>query len=345
MVVGLGKALCALFLLSVASACTMVGGPVEGAPAHHREHGFANPSGLGGSSAVDFLLDRTRLALFSRSEESPAPALPEGQAASAWAATEGDAAQWLGHASVRLRLDGTVLLIDPVVAEVVTPLPPFGPPRATSPPLGAAELDDVAAILVTHDHYDHFEPETVTAVAATTGARCLMPLGVAAGEGALCALTELDWGDSAAVGPLTVTLQPAQHESGRGLFDRDRSLWGAWLIEGGGKRVYVSGDGGYGAHFAQLGEALGGPIDLAILSVGGYEPRTVNHGVHMDPEEAIRALQDLGAGRALIVHWGTYPLGLESGGETVERVRAAAEAAGLPPDAVVFLAIGEVLGF
>ena len=95
------------------------------------------------------------------------------------------------------------------------------------------------------------------------------------------------------------------------------------------------------AHFAELG----GPIDLAILSVGGYEPRGVNHGVHMDPEEAIQALQDLGAGRALIVHWGTYPLGLESGGETVERVRAAAEAAGLPPDAVVFLAIGEVLGF
>jgi L-ascorbate metabolism protein UlaG (beta-lactamase superfamily) len=329
-----------LLLLLLLGGCTLVGAPVPGAPAHHREHGFANPSGARGTDPFEFLVDRTRLA-FAGPEESPAPALPLGQAALAWAAADGDAAQWLGHATLRLRLDGVVLLVDPVFADPVTPLPPFGPPRASPPPLGLAELDDVAAILISHDHYDHFEPETVAALAAATGARCLLPLRVAEGHDLGCAPEALDWGEAVAVAGLAVTLQPAQHESGRGLFDRDRSLWGAWLVEGGGKRVYVSGDGGYGEHFATLGAALG-PIDLAVLSVGGYEPRT-NRGVHMDPEEAIRALGDLRARRALIVHWGTYPLGLESGGETEERVRAAAEAAGLPPDAVVFLAIGEVL--
>jgi len=334
----LGRAFRTLpLLLLLAGGCTAVGAPVPGAPAHHRQHGFANPSGLGGSDPGEFLIDRTRLALFTGEESSPAPVLAPGEAAAAWAGAAGDAAQWLGHASLRLRLAGTTVLVDPVLAEIVSPLPPFGPPRASPPPLGVDELGDVAAVLISHDHYDHFEPETVTALRAP----CFMPLGVAAGEGADCALTELDWGESAALGALTLTLLPAQHESGRGLFDRDRSLWGAWLVEGGGRRVYVSGDGGYDAHFA----AVDGPIDLAVLSVGGYEPRGINHGVHMDPEEAVRAFQDLRAARALIVHWGTYPLGLESGGETVGRVRAAAEAAGLPPDAVVFLAIGEVLAF
>ena len=339
---GLAFGAIALLGLVLLGGCTLVGAPLPGAPAHHREHGFANPSGKGGAQPVDFLLDRLRLA-FAGPEQSPAPVLPPGAAAALWAQGEGDQVQWLGHATLRLRLAGVVLLVDPVFAPVVTPLPPFGPPRASPPPLGVRDLADVAAVLVSHDHYDHFEPATVNAL-ARGGARCFLPLRVAAGEGLDCAVTELDWGEAARLDPLLLTLQPAQHESGRGLFDRDRSLWGAWLIEGGGKRVYVSGDGGYGAHFAALGAVAGG-IDLAVLSVGGYAPRRTNSGVHMDPEESVQAFLDLGARRALVVHWGTYPLGLESGGETVERVTAAAAAAGLPPDAILFLAIGEVLAF
>lgn len=295
-----------LLAAALLGGCHAVGEAVPGAPAHHRDRGFANPDGATGPAPLDFLLDRTRLAL-AGAEAWPAPAFTREEAAASWqAAGEGDAVQWLGHAAVRLRLAGTLLVVDPVFGDYVTPLPPFGPRRASVAPLGADDLPGVAAVLLTHDHYDHFEPGSVTAIAAAGEGRCLAPLGLFAGEGAVCEATELDWGGSSAVGSLAVTLVPAQHESGRGLFDRDRSLWGGWLLEGGGRRIFLSGDSGYGGHFRALGRRLDG-IDLAILNVGGYEPRRINRGVHMDPEETIRALRELGARRALIVHWAPIP--------------------------------------
>ena len=332
-----------LVLLLGLGGCTVVGGPVPGAPAHHREYGFANPNGAIGTGPVDFLLDRLRLAL-GGAEADPAPALERPAALAAWAATAGDAVQWLGHATVRLRLGDVVLLVDPVFGTHVTPLPPLGPARASPPPVTAADLADVDAILLTHDHYDHFEPDTVDAVAEASGAACLAPLRLADADDLTCPLTLLDWGQGRAVGAAQVTLLRAQHESGRGLFDRNHGLWGAWLIERGGRRVYVMGDSGYGPHFAAAGRAAGG-IDLAILNLGGYEPRAENHAVHLEPAEAIRALLDLGAERALIVHWGTYPLGLERVADMRADVARALAGAELDADRVVFLAIGEVLPF
>lgn len=330
-----------VLLLLLLGGCTAVGPHEAGTPHHHRAHGFANPNGALGTGPVDFLLDRARLAL-AGPETHPAPALAPAESRAAWQDSgEADAVQWLGHASVRLRLAGVALLVDPVFGAYVTPLAPFGPPRASAPPLRAEDLTDVRAVLLTHDHYDHFEPSSVSAIAAASGAVCLAPLGLAAGEGLDCATTELDWGQGVTLGGLRLTLLRAQHESGRGLFDRDRSLWGAWLLEGGGRRVYVMGDSGYGPHFAKVG----GPVDLAILNLGGYEPRALNQQVHLDPAEAVQALVDLGARRAVIVHWGTYPLGTESVPAMRAALAAAAAAAGLPPEAIVFLAIGETLRF
>lgn len=335
------RVLLPLLALLLLGACTAVGPHVAGTPTHHRTYGFANPNGAGGTTPVEFLLDRARLAL-AGPEEHPAPALAPAEAQAGWLESgEADALQWLGHATVRIRLAGSVVLVDPVFGAYVTPLPPLGPPRASPPPLRPEELDDVAALLLTHDHYDHFEPASVDAVAMAAGARCLAPLGLAAGEGLDCALTELDWGEGLEVGALRVTLLRAQHESGRGLFDRDRSLWGAWLLEGGGRRVYVMGDSGYGPHFAKVG----GPVDLAVINLGGYQPREQNRGVHLDPAEAVQALLDLQARRAVIVHWGTYPLGTERVPEMQADLAAAVAAAGLPAEAVLFLAIGETLRF
>ncbi len=327
----------ALFL---AAACTAVGPKVADAPAHHRAKGFANPNGKHGTSSVDFVIDRTRLALLP-TESSPVVALPPDEAEALWDKSgTRNAVQWLGHASVRIRLAGEIILVDPVLSEIISPAPPFGPVRATRPPIRAEKLADPDAILITHNHYDHFEVQSVRDLAAK-GTACLMPLGVASNHRTGCATTEMDWHEARKIGAVRATLMPAQHDSARGLLNRDRALWGAWLLEGAGRRIYVSGDTGYGPHFSQARRA--GLIDMAILNVGGYKPRRLNKNVHMNPEEAVRAFQDLGARRALIVHWGTYGGGLETGRETYDRVRAAADAAGLPPDAIRFLQIGGVL--
>lgn len=322
------------------TGCGAVGEPVPGAPGHHREYGYANLSGRSGTDPFEFLLDRTRLAL-GREERGAAPVLAPAAAAAAWDETgEADAVQWLGHGTVRVRISGNEFLVDPVFAARTSPVSSIGPPRASPPPLGPADLAGAAAVLITHDHYDHLEPRSLAPIAAA-GAICLVPLGVSETAPAGCPTTQLDWHQGVAIGPATATLLPAQHESGRGLFDRDASLWGAWLIEGDGARVYLSGDTGYGDHFAKLG-AEGG-VDLAVLIVGGYRPRAFNRDVHMSPEEAVAAILDLRAERALIVGWGTYPLGLETGHETVRRLREAAAAAGLAPDRILILPIGGAL--
>ncbi len=329
-------------MFAFVSACTSTGPSVEGAPSHHRANGFANPSGLGGVSSLEFLIDRTRLALFPR-EASPVAALSAEEANTRWTRAGGqNAVQWLGHASLRLRLAGQIVLIDPVVSDVLGPAPPFGPSRESPPPVDLAHLQNPDAILVTHNHYDHYEPDTIRAVSGNR-TTCLMPLKVSKGHDTGCAPTELDWHETHRLGPLRATLLPAQHDSARGLFDRDKALWGGWLLEGGGERFYISGDTGYGPHFAEARRH--GTIDLAVLNVGGYEPRRINKNVHMDPEEAVQAVLDLGAKRALIVHWGTYGLGRETGSETYDRVRAAAQKAGLGRNRVVFLQIGDVLRF
>lgn len=212
----------ALALLTVATACTAVGPRVEGTPAHHRTLGFANPSGAGGASSLDFLIDRTRLAFFPV-ERTPVAALPPEEARARWQQTgQRDAVQWLGHASLRLRLAGEIFLVDPVMSRVLSPVPPFGPARASAPPIAVEELIGPDAILITHNHYDHYEPDTVEA-AAGPFTQCMMPLGVSDGDELECAVTELDWFQSRQIGPVKTTLLPAQHDSARGLLDRDKS--------------------------------------------------------------------------------------------------------------------------
>ena len=237
---------------------------------------------------------------------------------------------WLGHATALLEVEGARLLTDPVWSPTASPGAAFGVRRFFDPPLPLDELPTLDAVLVTHDHYDHLDWQAVRDLAPRVS-RWLAPLGVGAhlerwGVPA-GRITELDWWDEAAVAGLRVVATPARHFSGRTLGDRDRTLWCGWAVVGRDRRVYVTGDGGYGAAFAEVGRRLG-PFDATLAEVGAYNAHWAD--IHMGPEQAVRAVQDARGGLMLPVHWGTFDLALHAWTEPAERALVAAEAAGVP---------------
>ena len=339
------------------AGCALDGGtPIPGAPAHHVAEGFRNVPYTPAPDAVALAADRVRLAVVPDSRAAARPA-PQSSAAAraAWDALgTDDAVLWIGHATVLVRLGGKTILTDPVFADYVTPLPPIGPRRMVPPGLALAGLPRIDAIIVSHDHYDHFEPDTIRRIAARDRPLCLLPLKVGADEGDLgCGrMVRLDWGQSARLGTgasaLVFRLLPAQHDSGRGLFDHDSSLWGSWLIEAregkAVRRVYFAGDSGYGPHFARIGRRYG-PIDLALIPVGAYRPLPANRYLHIGPARAMRAFRDLRARHMLAIHWGTFALGTDDPMAARREVPKAAAMAKIDPARVWVFRIGEARRF
>lgn len=293
-------------------------------------------------SPLDVLREHLRTAIGLAPRGLPAAALGRAEALEGWS-RGGDAVMWLGHAGVMLRLAGHVAVVDPVFGEWASPIPGLGPRRMFNPPFDAESLPRLDLLLLTHDHYDHLERASFLALAARDGATCLLPRGVAGIRAIACARTEeLGWGEAREAGPLRATFLPARHHSGRGLLDHRATLWGAWCLEGEGRRVYLGGDSAYGTHFTEAAERFGG-FDLAILGIGGYLPRDPNSHHHSSPEEVVRAFVDLRARRLMLVHWGSYPMGAEDTGEAPWTTVAAARAAGVPREAVLVPRIGETI--
>lgn len=275
--------------------------------------------------------------------EPPGHRLTPDEAASSLAAAEGrDSVTWIGHATVLIRLGGLTILTDPVFGSEVSPLPTFGPCRMGPPGLALDDLPPIDVVLVSHDHYDHFEPATIRALAQRHPLLCLLPLQVGAGLAPLgCAETRfLDWGDSVERGGVRFTFLPAQHWSARGLLDRNTALWGSFAMASDAAAIYFAGDTGYGPHFRAIGDSAG-TFDLALLPIGGYEPRDVNKAVHIDPDEALRALDDLRAAALLPIHWGTFDLGAEGPYAPAAILRAGAARASIGADRIWLLRLGE----
>src|SRR5215210_5542421 len=239
------------------------------------------------------------------------------------------AVTWFGHASALLEVDGTRVLVDPVWGHRVSPSPTFGPTRLHEPPMPLAELPQVDAVLISHDHYDHLDLPTVRALTSGQSAPFVVPIGI--GEHLRKwgvpdeRIVELDWDGSTTVGGLTLTCTEARHFSGR-YFYRDTTLWASWAITGPRHRVFFGGDTGYHPAFAAIGARLG-PFDLTLLPIGAYNDAW--HFIHMDPEEAVRAHGDLGGRVLLPIHWATFNLAFHRWAEPVQRMLAAAGAKGV----------------
>ena len=268
----------------------------------------------------------------SRDATRPGGPIPVAQAAPADAAAGRLSACWYGHSSALIEIDGYRVLADPVWSRRCSPSHMVGPQRMHEVPVALEALPAVDAVLISHDHYDHLDIDTIIGLARTQRAPFVVPLGVGAHLRKWgipeSRIVELDWHESHQIGELTLVCAPARHFSGR-LFSRNTTLWASWVIAGPRHRAFFGGDTGYTKSFAEIG-AGHGPFDLTLMPVGAYHPAWPD--IHMNPEDAIRAHLDVAeadSGLLVPIHWATFRLAPHPWSEPVERLLAAAEPAGV----------------
>jgi len=217
---------------------------------------------------------------------------------------------FVNHATVLLQADGYNILTDPIWSDRAGPVPWAGPRRVKAPGLRFEDLPPIDLVLVSHNHYDHMDLPTLERLRDAHDPLIVTPLGNARflQRKGLDKVVELDWWENyVAADSLDVTCTPAVHFSGRGPTDRDRALWGGFVVVTGLNVFYFAGDTGYGEHFGQIA-AKTGPIRLALLPMGSYEPAWFMSPVHLNPAEALQAYRDVGATYGVATHFGTFEL-------------------------------------
>jgi L-ascorbate metabolism protein UlaG (beta-lactamase superfamily) len=255
---------------------------------------------------------------------------------------------FVGHASWLIQTAGLNILIDPVWSDRASPFSFAGPKRHNAPGVAFDALPHIDIVLVSHGHYDHLDVATLSKLAAKFSPRVITPLGndaaMRAADGAIRA-EAFDWHDRIELGNgLALTLVPTRHWSARGLFDRNRALWASFVLETPAGKLYIVCDSGYGdgGHFRRVAESHG-PLRLAVLPIGAYEPRWFMRDQHMNPEDAVNALADCGAPQALAHHHGTFQLTDEAIDAPVAALHAALDDAKIPRERFAALKPGQVV--
>ncbi len=233
------------------------------------------------------------------------------------------AVTWLGHSSLLIQMNGKNILIDPVFSERSSPVQWAGPQRFTQPSVTADDFPPIDAVLITHDHYDHLDMQTIKQLEGKT-AHYIVPLGV---EKHIkrwidddSKVTELAWWENFELDGLKINCTPANHRTGRALDNQQTTLFCSWLLDDGQHKIYESGDTGYGAHFEEIHKRYG-DVDLFLPDCGQYN---INwHYWHMFPEESAMAAQTLGAKLVMPIHWGAFVLSDHGWDDSVERSAAA----------------------
>jgi N-acyl-phosphatidylethanolamine-hydrolysing phospholipase D len=295
--------------------------------AHHTPQGFRNNYIGSVTKSLSDLLRWQWQRIRHRLPPKPRLAIPQAAAdlefvaSNARAGTEMiPAVTWIGHATMLVQAGGLTVLTDPIFSARASPVPFAGPSRAQAPGIALQDLPHIDVVVISHNHYDHLDRASVTALANQAGGAplFLVPLGLKSwlAQRGITRAVELDWWDGHVHAGIDFQLVPAQHWSGRSLNDRNKTLWGGWAVLSSDFHWFFTGDTGYSQDFADARRRFaarqtpeqGGGFDIALIAVGACLPRWFMKDQHVDVAEAVQIHLDLGAKRSVGVHWGTFAL-------------------------------------
>lgn len=254
---------------------------------------------------------------------------------------------WIGHATVLLQLEGNNVLTDPIFSKRASPVQWAGPQRVVPPGLTLEDLPPIHMVIISHDHYDSLDEETLIKLYEREGGKkttFFVPLGLKTWfeKLGINRVIELDWWDQHDERDLEIIAVPVQHWSKRGLSSRNKTLWAGWVIRSTHFRFLFVGDSGYTPHFKEIGNKLG-PFDLSAIPIGAYEPRWFMRHHHVTPEEALQIHLDVGSKKSVAIHWGTFILTDEPLDEPPERLSKEREQNGVAPEDFLVLKHGETI--
>lgn len=253
---------------------------------------------------------------------------------------------FIGHSTFLIQTAAGNILTDPIYSDRAGPWNVFGPRRVRPPAVTLDDLPPISVVLLSHGHYDHLDLSTLRRLATRFDPLVIAPLGhePLIRSAGIRRVETLDWWEEGKMAPFPVTLTPAHHFSARTPFDRNRALWGGFVIGVQSLRIYFAGDTAYAPFFTEIRRRLGRP-DLALLPIGAYEPRWFMRSVHMNPAEAVQAHLDLEAAESIGMHFGTFQLTTEAIDAPVRELAAALRARNVPASQFRTIGFGESVRF
>ena len=300
---------------------------------------FVNPTGITGQpfTAVPRMLLEPRTPWPPRVDE-PSRRPPPLDGASA-------VVTFIGHATFLIQTPAGNILTDPMYSQRAGPLNLLGPRRVRQAAVRFDDLPPISAVLLSHNHYDHCDRRTLGMLAKRFDPIVVTPLGNSGlvRSAGIRRVEELDWWQQAKTLALPITLTPAHHFSARTPLDRNRALWGGFMLMAGSARIFFAGDTAYAPFFRDVRQRLG-QIDLALLPIGAYEPRWFMQAVHMNPAEAVQAHLDLDATESIGMHFGTFPMTTEGIDEPLRALEDARRVRSVAPTRFRTLGFGESVG-
>ena len=322
-----------VFFLLVFAIGYLLSGPIYQGPVSDHFDGkkFRNPSGRdtkGPGSGFKYMRERSpgpwkkNYVTFVREE-----LLPER------VGEQGVKITFVNHSTFLIQYAGLNILTDPIWSYRCSPFQFAGPHRMRPPGVRFEDLPPIDLVLLSHNHYDHFDTNTNKDLIKKFSPRYIVPLGMKASLTKLGAteVEELDWFDETKVGEMIVMPTPANHFSSRGLFDQNKTLWCGFLLSFGEHKIYFVGDTGYGPNFKEMGQKYG-PIDLCLIPIGAYDPEWFMGPIHISPSQALQVHHDIQSKQSIAKHFGTFPLADDGMFVAQTVLKEAMEAENFPPD-------------